>query len=312
MTTRAKVTCPECQSVLKPTKPLPVGKRVRCPKCGASFIVEPGPGGERPAGRAKPGRGKAAAPAGKKKPPRQPFDDDEEGGDPTYGVVGDKEQEGPDIEYAPDMSIKDLRGPAQEAIVNPSNKLIFVGVLNFLGWLVFLIFLMIPKVFPPDPVPASKVEENKRLEALEAGKNKDNKEAKKKEDDTTIFSLAGYDLRKISWGEFSLWILLVVVGALYSGVLANGAVKIQNLESRGWGIAASIMAMVPLNVGGNLLVGLMVLDIFYDLLFEGAYKTFMLILSLVVIWLLSVGVGVWNLVTLNKPEVVAGFEYKAE
>ena len=29
-------------------------------------------------------------------------------------------------------------------------------------------------------------------------------------------------------------------------------------------------------------------------------------------WLLTVGVGVWNLTTLMKPEVIAGFEYKPE
>lgn len=299
MTIRNKVTCPECQSVLKPTKPLPVGKRVRCPKCGAPFTV----GGE-PAARG----GKATNPAGKRKPVRRPYDDDD-GGDPTYGIAGEKEQEGPDIEYTPDMSIKDLRGPAQEAVVVPTNKLIFVGVVNFLGWIVFLIFLMIPKVFPADPVPPSSAANQAAPAPAPGGKA----EPKKKEEaETTIFSLMGYDLRKISWTEFALGVVLVIVGVLYSGALANGAVKAQNLESRGWGITASIMAMIPLNVGGDLLVALMVLDLVYDLLFEGSYKMFMLILSLTVLWLLSLGVGVWNLMVLNKPEVIAGFQYKAE
>src|SRR5260370_33869846 len=33
--------CPTCQTRLKPTKPIPAGKKVRCPKC--SHVFEPPP-----------------------------------------------------------------------------------------------------------------------------------------------------------------------------------------------------------------------------------------------------------------------------
>src|SRR5439155_21717620 len=33
----AKLTCPKCKSILRPAKPLPSGKTVKCPKCGTVF-----------------------------------------------------------------------------------------------------------------------------------------------------------------------------------------------------------------------------------------------------------------------------------
>src|ERR1700736_4984373 len=32
------LTCPGCKIVLKPTKPVPEGKKVKCPKCSAIFV----------------------------------------------------------------------------------------------------------------------------------------------------------------------------------------------------------------------------------------------------------------------------------
>jgi len=34
-----KVTCPECHATLKPAAPIPVGKKIRCPKCAHIFPV---------------------------------------------------------------------------------------------------------------------------------------------------------------------------------------------------------------------------------------------------------------------------------
>ena len=37
-----KITCPECEAVLKSNVDLPEGKQIKCPKCGSTFAV-PGP-----------------------------------------------------------------------------------------------------------------------------------------------------------------------------------------------------------------------------------------------------------------------------
>src|SRR5947199_3201333 len=71
-----KLTCPKCQATLRPAKPLPAGKRVKCPKCGARFAVGAGGAAGRPAAKKKP------APARK-----ITFDDENEGSAITYGVV---------------------------------------------------------------------------------------------------------------------------------------------------------------------------------------------------------------------------------
>jgi len=37
--TATKITCPQCHAVLKPAAPIPVGKKIRCPKCSNVFPV---------------------------------------------------------------------------------------------------------------------------------------------------------------------------------------------------------------------------------------------------------------------------------
>src|SRR5579884_545681 len=157
----SKLICPECKKVLKPTKPLPEGKKVTCPKCGANFAAKEPP----PDPAAHPTK-KAAAPAAPKptavkkaqqasKPirpieqRRHNLDDDEdedEGG--VYDFAEQPDHEGPEVEYTPDMSIKDLRGPAQAMLVKPSNYLIMAGVVGFFGWLGFMVIVLIPIIFP--------------------------------------------------------------------------------------------------------------------------------------------------------------------
>src|SRR6185312_8727638 len=126
----SRITCPDCKSVLKPAKPVPDGKKVKCPECGNLFTT---PGlreeEERPraskaaGGKAKAGIKKAGEP--KPKPaPKKPIDDEEEEQGGVYGTIKEeevKEENKPQINYVDDTSIKDLRGPAQAAVVQPSN-----------------------------------------------------------------------------------------------------------------------------------------------------------------------------------------------
>src|SRR5262252_6562983 len=104
----SKIICPECKKVLKPTKPLPEGKKVTCPKCGANFAAkEPPPD---PAART-PKKASAPRPTAVKKAkeaskPIRPIEqrrhnldedeDEEEGG--VYSFAEHAEQDGPEIE----------------------------------------------------------------------------------------------------------------------------------------------------------------------------------------------------------------------
>src|SRR5207249_488616 len=96
---------------------------------------------------------KPAAPEKPAKPAKKSGgdeDEDEDGGK-TYGFVQEdpKEEENkPKITYAPDTSIKDLRGPAQAAVVPPTNLVILCGAVGFFGWILLFVMIMIPIVTP--------------------------------------------------------------------------------------------------------------------------------------------------------------------
>jgi hypothetical protein len=279
--------------------------------------------------KAPPRKAAVKKPAAKPAPKKQKGDDDEEESGGTYAFLGEghgTDQVKPDIEYAPDMSIKDLRGPAQAAVVRPSNWLILCGVLGFLGWLGFLVILLIPIVFPLDTDDGKRKEAPMITAGLAAGAQPGAGEwtpprqvgEKKKDEDlaTTFFTVFGVNLAEVAY--FELWLMILtalplVLCMAYSAVLTLGAVKMQNLESRGWGIASSIMVMLPINGGGLAALVALFGQFFLKILFDEP-ETVNGIISVLtsLLWLGQVGIGVWALMTLMKPEVIAGYEYVAE
>src|SRR5205085_10533945 len=66
-------------------------------------------------------------------PQMKPLDDEDEGG--VYGVVQEpakekeEEERKPQVEYAPDISVKNPRGPAVAAVAVPSNGILGFGAL---------------------------------------------------------------------------------------------------------------------------------------------------------------------------------------
>ena len=64
----AKFNCPKCRATLKPAKPVPEGKQVKCPKCQTAFKA-----------------GETAAPQDEPKPAEEEV--------ATYGVVKDEAEE---------------------------------------------------------------------------------------------------------------------------------------------------------------------------------------------------------------------------
>jgi hypothetical protein len=299
--TVSKVTCPECATVLRPAKPLPVGKKVKCPRCGSVFTAQeegPGPkaepqpkgaGGQKPAPE-KAGAAKKGAPD---KPPAQKKDEDDEGGG-AYAVIKEEEvpeEEKPQIEYAPDMSIKDLRGPAQEKVVRPSNGLMIAGALGVIWSLLCFAYYGWPFIFSKYLVDHKAVLEahyKSRTEPSEREKAKNIPEDRDKlsQEELTIVKEAnivtkdGDVVRGTDADRFRRVIGMITsfVTLVFSGFQVFAATKMQNLESYGWSMAAAILGIIPL--GGCCL--------------------------------LSVPMGIWALVTLKDEEVIAGFKYEPE
>jgi hypothetical protein len=322
----SKLICPECKKVLKPTKPLPEGKKVTCPKCGANFAAKEPP----PDPAAHPTK-KAAAPAAPKptavkkaqqasKPirpieqRRHNLDDDEdedEGG--VYDFAEQPDHEGPEVEYTPDMSIKDLRGPAQAMLVKPSNYLIMAGVVGFFGWLGFMVIVLIPIIFPlqekqpDDKNKQQPVQASPPAGARGGGPGGAGEKGGAKPSDSSFFKIWGINLAELAEAEW-YWTVLAVLGfatgMLYSGIVTLGAVSIQNLESRKLGIISSIMAIIPLNSVGAVFLMCLLLQVLVDdtvLMGPGA-----------LLCVLSAAAGLGALYTLMRPEVIAGFQYKSD
>jgi hypothetical protein len=315
-----RITCPDCKSVLKPARPVPDGKKVKCPKCGNLFTT---PGlveddDEHPRKKAprkeKAGIKKAARP--EPPPPPKRHDDDDEDGGGIYSYIpepGDEEENKPDINYAPDMSIKDLRGPAQAAVVKPSNYLLLIGGLSCLCNIFLICFAFWPMVFSDSVIDYEKVLEKHYREkgtkdAAEKIKSipKERKEITDKED-LAFLEEAEDEERIVRFIAIGVYILLLI----YNGIAVIGAVKLQNLESRGWGIASAIMTMLPMGSAGiGSVFYLLVAKVGGLLLDELAVPYAMGLAGLV--WVVAIVAGIAALRTLFSQEVIDGFEYVAD
>jgi hypothetical protein len=319
----SKLICPECKKVLKPTKPLPEGKKVTCPKCGASFAAKeppPDPAARQPKKAAAP-RPTAVKKAKEASKPTRPVEqrrhnldedeDEEEGGVYTFAEQQEKEG-GPEIEYTPDMSIKDLRGPAQAWVIRPSNYLMLAGILGFFGWLGFMFIVLIPIIFPLQ----EKQDDKNKQQAVQAappggarggGPGGAGDKAGAKPAGSSFFNIWGINIAELAEAEWYWTVLTVLgfaVGMVYSGIVTYGGVSMQNLESRKLAIVSSIMAIIPLNSVGAVFLVCLLLKVLLDdsaLIGPGA-----------LLCVLSAAAGLVALYTLTRQEVIAGFRYKAE
>src|SRR5262245_42916415 len=168
----AKFTCPECEAVLRPAKPLPSGKKVTCPKCKAIFVVhDPDEDAIKERNPAK----KSGSPAAGAK--QDPFDEE---GPETYAIIkeeepqaeepeeededededDDEDEDRPkktkpkmdrarseDLEFRLNIKVTDPRGPAQAALVSPSNFLMLVGTLACIGAIIAILYGAWPFLF---------------------------------------------------------------------------------------------------------------------------------------------------------------------
>jgi hypothetical protein len=293
------VTCPECESTLKSNKPIPQGKKIKCPECGTSFTTpedkpEPAPMPKKPAK-------KPATPAAGAKPRKSAFDDPDDDGPETYAVIHEpepveeeededddddededltdeereerkkKKSKKPDLTYALDLSVKDPRGPVQTKVIRPTNMLILWSVILIIGNVVSLGWMTWPFMF------AEHVLTDEEAHLALGHKTEEGKAFP----DFPWADLKGADLAKIEDATAEqVQIRLIVSGInvfliIMHALVVVGGVKMQQLESYGWGMAAAILSII--------------------------FGTFIGLL-----------VGIWCITVLRDPKVILAFEHEQE
>lgn len=258
-----KLTCPKCSAILRPSKPVPEGKTIKCPKCSKSFVagddlseaVQAKPGAKKPAvspAAPKPdddedGPGvysfredPAPAPVVRKKP-RDDDDDDDDEDDEEDDEAAKAEEEKKKM-YMLDESVKDPRGPAQEAVIKPSNILMLTAII-LIGLQIFSLFIWaFPFIFqehvlePKDVLKTDKEGKPIKLKPGEPDKAwKDLTDAEKKKMEDAIDAETERRL---------LWMIPNVAGIIWCAVTVLAAYKMQNMESYPWSwVGASMMIL---------------------------------------------------------------------
>jgi len=332
-----RVTCPECEAVLKLAAAPTPGKKLKCPKCENVFA--PPANGEEEDDPDRPVKTAARKPmAPKPKPkaaaaPKKVEDDDEDGG--TYELLDKKEhdEDAPDVDHAPTVAVKDPRGVAVVKLVRPANFLMMCGAISFVSWLLVFTIAFI-RFFLPVQDDSELKEENwptakaitpvlgaltKTVDLTDPQVSEKEKQLIKDREDAA--RSVESDLIALFIQNVVIFIVLLIIGGLamtQAGLIMTGAVRMAHLDSRGWGIASSILALFPfytngvtIMVSGLLTVLSLLLTSFGLDLLTGVIG---LILGVVApaISLFSIFSGVYALKTLLSEDVKTAFEYEPE
>jgi predicted Zn finger-like uncharacterized protein len=319
-----KLTCPECSTTMRPKSPVAPGKKVRCPKCETVFVarddvdevdevdeVEEAP-------RKKKAPAKAAAGKSKDKNEPKPKKKESEESE-TYGYIkeeepDEEESEAKKINYAPDESIRDLRGPAIVKLRTPANYLTLCGFIGAGGWLIFILLMAIPFCFPIVEEKPPVGNHGQPLEDAKKGGGSG------KSTFHIWWNLDFYNGVINNWGGDKpghpgiFWAIMLGFGLLfvYSGLIAFGAIKLVNMESRTWGLIASGMAMLPHTAGLTWSIAFGIQFALRQIEIDEDSINYLTIGIGVVLWLASVALGVWTMIVANDPIVKEGYEYEPE
>jgi hypothetical protein len=333
-----KINCPDCGATLKSSNPMPAGKKVKCPKCGKGFEVraeddEENPRPKKPAGKASPAAKKPPPPASA---PAAPKDDEDVG---TYAVIKEPEPENLDdededededdedgedgkkkkkskkidITFSLDTSIKDPRGPAQEAVVRPSNWLVLLGGLDVIFYVATIIWAVFPFLFAEhyislDPIfgVSAKADEMVHIPD-EASWTADQRAKVADADDNS------WDIAKLGLGKFPrIWVMSVTIVFIAIGSVAVfGSVKMQTLESWGWGLAGTLLtpvASIPMFALTVVLVSTLFAtdDLIVLIIMGGIGAAFAVFSGAVLFW------TVQSLKVLLDPKVKEGYRHEAK
>ncbi len=325
--------CPHCNAVLRPANPVPNGKKVACPKCKQPFTA----GGE-----------PAPAPVQAARPVDDDDDDDGRGSygvesidapveevDPKTGKKTKKKGKKPEINYAPDSSLKDMRGPAI-GILTPigNNYMWHCAIMIILAFASMMIGVW-PFIFADRLLtPIQALNEFYAKQIASEGKGGSGTWTQRLKDaqlDKLEWPIAvgrdGKKMREPDYGKQEMraeegaagdeyiaraekptriaWVIAGGVVLAWTFVMAIGSVKMVTLESYGWGMTSAIMSLIPVN-----LLGLtMLIWKPWDLLHEDLFCWIALYI-LPIMGFFSIIFGIWMLIALNDERVIKGFEFK--
>jgi hypothetical protein len=112
------------------------------------------------------------------------------------------------------------------------------------------------------------------------------------------------------------WIVLLNVGAvlgmIISAVTIYGAVRMQTLESRIWGMVSGVLVMVPTTAVAPLGVISIGLTALFGLLFGDEALPWLMPVWSLIVYGLYIAIGVWTIMTLIRQDVIDGYEYIPE
>jgi hypothetical protein len=324
----AKLTCPKCHATLKPAKPVPEGKTVKCPKCEETFRA----GGkssedipEKPAKKAAAAQSeeaeeeeaatyallkdddeekkKAEAEERKRRKKKRKRDDDDDEDEDEDEEDDEEEEDDVTAQYLKNLKPRDPRGAAQETVVGPANWLLRTALIAFFGWVGYFVAFMLPVAFPN----IDKKEDVPEF-AQPAQKEKDKKKEKQQavhwwSADTIL------DEENRPWSVV-LFVFVLLLGLAQAAVLANASVKMQSLESYNWGLWGCIIAIIPLATFPWFVFITYVFDLFDWLIELGMDETCWMIGLIAFVWCPIVG-GIC-LKKILEPQVKPGFEYKPD
>lgn len=359
----SKIQCPSCKKlmVLPAASPAgPAGKPAQStggkpaqPAAKPPANTPPAPSGKAPA---KPA---PAAPA--ITPGAKPMIDDDDDGPNSYGVVHDpdddedddddeeeeipvkskgkgkgqkedapppKKRKKPKINYAPDTSVKDLRGPAMVQVVPPSNYLMIqCGIVMLTA-----VFSIAQAVWPfmfQDRILTPQAALRDHFRQLQGKGGQEGKSAtsrweridkgyitwpkKNKKDDDQGF--VGEDMKpdELEAAEEAIrkqmpfavaWVVVSVLILAYSVAVAFGAVKMQSLESYPWALTGAILAMLPFNG--------VVLLVYYFKPMNFSEDMPWVLLAIACEGIFYFFVGLLCLAVLLKKDVKTGFYYRSD
>lgn len=334
----AKLTCPKCHAVLKPAKPVPEGKTVKCPKCEETFKAGANSGEEITAKPAK----KAAA--------TKSEEDEEQEEAATYSVLKDEDEERKKAEaeerklrkkkrkrdaddadededeedeedeeddvtkqYLENLKPNDPRGATQETVVGPANWLLRTALIAFFGWLGYFVAFTLPIAFP-------NIEKKEDVDQFRpaAAQVKDKKKPSEKKQAFHVWSaegiLHGFETEAnepdFIWWSIVIFVFVLILGMVQAGVIANASVKMQSLESYNWALWGCIVAIIPLATFPWFVFITYLLDL-ADWLFELDLGEMCWMAGLIAfVWCPLVG-GIC-LKKFLEPQVRPGFEFKPD
>jgi len=352
-----QIQCPGCKTKLQLPDETKPGTRVQCPSCKKVLAL---PGASNPSGaggspskpQPSPPQPSPPKPAPAPAPAPSSFEDEDEGG--LYGVrndpdLDDEEDEEspkkgkskgpantpkkkkPAIKYAPDTSIKDLRGPAMNHVVQPSNYMmlqcglvmvtaiasIAIAVWPFMFQERVLIPTVALKPYYAEKMAAPGTEgknAKSRWDRIDGGWVEWPRPKKAKEDDTGFsrgeemkdFEVEAAMIEVNKHYPFAVaWLVLSILILAYALTVAFGAVKMQSLESYAWAMTSAVLAMLPFGA-----MGLLVYFFKPGMDFQADMPIILFVLAIEAVFTLLV--GLMNLAVLLKEEVKAGFAYRSD